>query len=97
MSAWAVKEKTRTWDSVFDRAWAGEPQFVSRGDSRTVVVISLRTYETSRPQSNRRPMNSVLQTLLKCPCHDDSIADAMEDRSMDVSTYFDRVGGFKEK
>ena len=53
MSAWAVKEKTQTWDSVFDRAWAGEPQFVSRDDSRTVVVISLKTYN-STPQKKRR-------------------------------------------
>ena len=46
MSAWAVKEKTQpTWDAVFDRAWAGEPQYVSRGGMHTVVVVSLGNYE----------------------------------------------------
>ena len=48
MSAWAVKDKEKTWDAVFDRAWAGEPQFISRGDSQTVVVITLNAYQNAR-------------------------------------------------
>lgn len=47
MSAWAVKDSMTTWDSVFDRALAGEPQFVSRGDKQTVVVITLNAYRRS--------------------------------------------------
>ena len=54
MSAWAVKEKTQTWDSVFDRAWAGEPQFVSRGGMHTVVVVSLGNYEKLAPCKRRK-------------------------------------------
>ena len=54
MSAWAVKEKTRTWDSVFDRAWAGEPQYVSRGGMHTVVVVSLGNYEKMMPRKRRK-------------------------------------------
>lgn len=45
MSAWAVKDATKTWDSVFDCAWAGEPQFVTRNGTQTVVVITLRDYK----------------------------------------------------
>jgi len=45
MSAWSVKDSTKTWDSVFDRAWAGEPQFVTRDGSQTVVVITLNAYK----------------------------------------------------
>ncbi len=53
MSAWAVKDKEKTWDAVFDRAWAGEPQFISRGDSQTVVVITLNAYQKAR--NNGKP------------------------------------------
>ena len=54
MSAWVLKENAQTWDSVFDHAWAGEPQFVSRDGSRTVVVISLHAYETAYPQGRQQ-------------------------------------------
>jgi len=48
MSAWSVKDATKTWDSVFDCAWAGEPQFVTRNGSQTVVVITLNDYKRTR-------------------------------------------------
>lgn len=44
MSAWAIKDTAKTWQDVCDRAWAGEPQFVSCGPSQTVVVISCVDY-----------------------------------------------------
>ena len=59
MNAWAVKDATRTWDSVFDRAWAGEPQFVSRDGARTVVIVSLQAHESARRTLN----HSVLDVL----------------------------------
>lgn len=52
MSAWAVKDVKESWDTVFDRAWAGEPQFISRGDSETVVVVSLSTFKASKPKTD---------------------------------------------
>lgn len=73
MSAWAVKDATKSWDSVFDRAWAGEPQFVSRGGAQTVVVISLQTYETRRPRRH-----AVLDTLRSCPFGGIAIEDLAE-------------------
>jgi len=45
MSAWSVKDTAKSWDSVFDRAWLGEPQFVTRNGSQTVVVITLNDYK----------------------------------------------------
>lgn len=52
MSAWTIENNVANWDVVCDRAWAGEPQFITRGGSQTVVVISLVEY---RPQQvNRR-------------------------------------------
>jgi len=53
MSAWAVKDATKSWETVFDRAWAGEPQFVSRGNEQTVVVISIGMYEAVKSKKRR--------------------------------------------
>ena len=56
MSAWALKEhpiKGATWDSVFDRACGGEPQFVTRDDAHTVVIISLSAYNTGHARKRR--------------------------------------------
>jgi len=52
MGAWAVRDRNDTWDAVCDRAWAGEPQFVTRGGTQTVVVISYVDYQPNR--SKRR-------------------------------------------
>lgn len=91
MSAWAVKEATRTWDSVFDRAWAGEPQFVSRDGSRTVVVISLQAYESAR----RPSQHSVLDVLRSCPAGDDGISSFLDDmRAQEIPSSFVREGEF---
>lgn len=75
MSAWAVKDATKSWDSVFDRAWAGEPQFVSRGGSQTVVVISLQTYKTVERPLRR---HAVLDALRSCPFGGIDIGDSAE-------------------
>ena len=48
--------------TVFDRAWAGEPQFVSRDGAQTVVVISLRSYEVAKPKKA-----TLFETLKSCP------------------------------
>ena len=74
MSAWAVKDATKSWDSVFDRAWAGEPQFVSRGGAQTVVVISLQTYETAKTPKKR----TLLESLRSCPFGGIDIGDSAE-------------------
>lgn len=63
MSAWTVKERKKSWDAVFDQALAGEPQFVSRGDNKTVVVISLQSYMSAvRPERQ-----TLFQALRSCP------------------------------
>ena len=91
MSAWAVKEKTSTWDSVFDRAWAGEPQFVSRDGSRTVVVISLRTFNVPEKKEERvLPRIGAMRGKWKLPSDeldramDDEIASAFDDGVVSV-------------
>ena len=61
MGAWVLKDATSSWETVFDRAWAGEPQFVSRDGAQTVVVISLRSYEAAKPKKA-----TLFETLRSC-------------------------------
>ncbi len=68
MGAWVLKDATSSWETVFDRAWAGEPQFVSRDGTQTVVVISLRSYQAAKPKKRR--------TIIKNPKLAFSISDA---------------------
>ena len=92
MSAWAVKDATKSWDSVFDRAWAGEPQFVSRGGSQTVVVISLQTYETRQPRHH-----AVLDSLRSCPAGEGGLAALLDDtHDAEIPSCFERSGEFAE-
>jgi len=91
MSAWAVKDATRTWDSVFDRAWAGEPQFVSRDGARTVVIVSLQAYESA----HRTPNHLVLDVLRRCPAGDDGISPLLADETaQEIPSSFVRAGEF---
>ena len=91
MSAWAMKDATRTWDSVFDRAWAGEPQFVSRDGARTVVIVSLQAYESAHRPSN----HSILDVLRRCPVGDDGISPLLDDETaQEIPSSFVRAGEF---
>ena len=40
MSAWRLKEATESCETVFDRAWGGEPQIIMRDEKPMVVVLS---------------------------------------------------------
>lgn len=94
MGAWAVKDATKSWESVFDRAWAGEPQFVSRGGSQTVVIVSLQAYETARRPPRR---HAVLDALRSCPAGVDGMAGLLDDsRLPEIPSSFERTGEFSE-
>jgi len=92
MGAWAVCDKIKSWDAVCDRAWAGEPQFIMRGVKQTVVVISFGEYQAS--QKNKP--NAVLDALRSCPCNSDEFADLVDKREPEMSSFFERTGGFGE-
>jgi len=92
MSSWAVRDRNDTWDAVCDRAWAGEPQFVTRGGTQTVVVISIQSYETK----GKRTQHRILDALRSCPCQEDELFNAISDSGKDVPSYFERTGCFEE-
>ena len=40
MSAWKLKEAKESCETIFDRAWGGEPQIIMRDEKPMVVVLS---------------------------------------------------------
>lgn len=44
MSAWAVKDAAKSCETIFDRAWNGEPQVIMRNNAPMVVVVSFADY-----------------------------------------------------
>ena len=50
MSAWRLNEATESCETVFDRAWGGEPQIIMRDEKPMVVVLSFAAYEAAKPK-----------------------------------------------
>jgi len=44
MSAWAVKDATKSCETIFNRAWNGEPQVIMRDNAPMVVVVAFADY-----------------------------------------------------
>ena len=50
MSAWRLNEAKEACETVFDRAWGGEPQIIMRDEKPMVVVLSFAAYEAAKPK-----------------------------------------------
>ena len=87
MAAWKMKEANDTWEDVCERAYSGEPQYMTRNGVSYRIVISLAGHD-----AETRKQRSVLETLTSCPC--DLSELVVEDRRDEVSS-FDRMGGFR--
>ena len=87
MAAWKMKEANDTWEDVCERAYSGEPQYLTRNGVSYRIVISL-----ARHDAENRGHRSVFETLTSCPC--DLSELVAEDGRGEVST-FDRMGGFR--
>ena len=60
MAAWKMKEATDSWEAVCERAYSGEPQYLSRYGVPSIVVISLAQYEShikDQQSQKHRPKN----------------------------------------
>ena len=91
MGAWRLKDAQEACETVFDRAWGGEPQIIMRDDKPMVVVVSFAAYEAVKPKSH-----TLFTTLRNCPCGDD-LAKALEEHDLNVPSYFERTDGFCEE
>ena len=85
MAAWKMKEANDTWEEVCERAYSGEPQYLTRNGVSYRIVISLARHDAETQRS-------VFETLTSCPC--DLSELVAEDRRDEVSS-FDRAGGFR--
>ena len=85
MAAWKLKEANDTWEDVCERAYSGEPQYLTRNGVSYRIVISLARHDAETQRS-------VFETLTACPCDISELV--AEDGRYGVST-FDRMGGFR--
>ena len=51
MGAWRLKDAKEACETVFDRAWGGEPQIVMRDGKPMVVVVSFAAYKATQSKA----------------------------------------------
>ena len=103
MAAWALKDAETSAKEVFERAFTGEPQIVTRHGVPSLVIITYAEYEDSASAYNRKKRQkterngglSLVDALMSCPY---DISDLIEDRAgYDLPSAFDRAGGFSSE
>ena len=103
MSAWALKDAETSAKEVFERAFTGEPQIVTRHGVPSLVIITYAEYEDSASAYNGKKRQkaesdggqSLVAALMSCPY---DISDLIKDRTgYDWPSAFDRAGGFSSE
>ena len=69
MGAWRLKDAQEACETVFDRAYGGEPQIIMRDDKPMVVVVSFAAYRRM-PEPQEQSRRSFVDALLSCPKFD---------------------------
>ena len=87
MAAWKMKEANDTWEDVCERAYCGEPQYLTRNGVSYRIVISL-----ARHDAETQKQRSVFDALTSCPC---DLSELVADDRRDGGSSFDRMGGFR--
>lgn len=64
---WTLQDAKNKFSEVVNAACAGAPQVVTRRGKATVVVLSVRDYETFLERS-KAPVPSFAEFLLSMPC-----------------------------
>ena len=99
MSAWALRDAEKSCATVFERAVAGEPQYILQGDEPLLMVVSVAgiadAMKPVRRRAPRRKKKTLLEVLRSCPCGDE-LAELIPDRHSFPPSYFERTGGFAE-
>ena len=85
MAAWKMKEANDTWEDVCERAYSGEPQYLTRNGVSYRIVISLARHDVETQRS-------VFETLTSCPC---DLSQLVAEDGRDEVSSFDRAGGFR--
>ena len=71
MAAWALKEAESSVREIFERAFTGEPQIVTRHGVPSLVIITYADYEavksTAKKSQGRTEQKSFVDFLRNCP------------------------------
>lgn len=103
MAAWALKDAETSAKEVFERAFTGEPQIVTRRGVPSLVIITYADYkdyaaapkERGHKRTTGAEERSLVDALMDCPY---DISDLIEDRTgYELPSAFDRAGGFSSE
>ena len=99
MSAWALKDAEISCDKVFERAFGGEPQVVTRHGVPSLVVITYADFTAARQEAEhvcarretKSPAKTPLDLFRSCPV---DLSELIHERDEELPSAFDRAGGF---
>ena len=99
MAAWALKDAEISCDKVFERAFGGEPQVVTRYGVPSLVVITYADFTATRKVSecvrkgekSKAHVKTPLDVFRSCPV---DLSELIDGRNEELPSAFDRAGGF---
>ena len=101
MSAWALKDAETSCDKVFERAFGGEPQVVTRYGVPSLVVITYADFAATRHKADDAYLDggkganvhvkSPLELFRSCPV---DLSELIDDHGGELPSAFDRAGCF---
>ena len=99
MAAWALKDAEISCDKVFERAFGGEPQVVTRYGVPSLVVITYADFTATRKESEcvrkgekgKAHVKTPLDVFRSCPV---DLSELIDGRNEELPSAFDRAGGF---
>ena len=99
MSAWALKDAEASAKEVFERAFTGEPQIVTRYGVPSLVVITYADFTATRKESecvrrgekSKAHVKTPLDVFRSCPV---DLSELIDGRNEELPSAFDRAGGF---
>ena len=99
MAAWALKDAEISCDKVFERAFGGEPQVVTRYGVPSLVVITYADFTATRKGSEciRRDnahVKTPLDVFRSCPV---DLSELINERGEELPSAFDRAGCFNSE
>ena len=99
MAAWALKDAEISCDKVFERAFGGEPQVVTRYGVPSLVVITYADFTATRKGSEcirkgKAHVKTPLDVFRSCPV---DLSELINERGEELPSAFDRAGCFNSE
>ena len=99
MAAWALKDAEISCDKVFERAFGGEPQVVTRYGVPSLVVITYADFTATRKGSEcirrgKAHVKTPLDVFRSCPV---DLWELINERGEELPSAFDRAGCFNSE